>query len=248
MAAARRDTSLPAPYLRSVHLADPDAEVPDRYPFDLPWVTEDFELTFEQPVTILMGENGSGKSTLLEAIAALAGFSTGGGGNWAGGDPSPDAVDAEALAAVMVAGWLPKVGNGWFLKAQSFAQVAEQTEKDYLAYSHGEGFSEMILDRMSGQGVYLLDEPEAALSPRRQAELLGLLAEIQTTGEAQIILATHSPLLMAVPGADLFRITHRGIDEVDFRDTDHFRLWSSFTADPDGFVAAVISGDLGNLV
>jgi predicted ATPase len=89
-----------------VRLKDPDAPLPGRYPFSLPWVKEGFELTFVEPVTILMGENGSGKSTLLEAIAALAGFATSGGGNWAGGDLSHKAEDAEALAASMLAGWL----------------------------------------------------------------------------------------------------------------------------------------------
>lgn len=224
------------------------SDLPARYPFDLPWVTPEFELELEQPVTVLMGENGSGKSTLLEAIAALAGFPTGGGGHWAGGAPSAEARDAEALAAHLVAGWLPKLTDGWFLKAQGFAAVSEMTERDYLAYSHGEGFSEMIADRMTGQGLYLLDEPEAALSPRKQAELLRFLADIQESGEAQVVLATHSPMLMAVPGADVIRLSHRGCDRVDPRRTDHFRLWSAFTADPDGFVAAVLADDLDSLV
>ena len=92
--------------MRSLRLKDPDAPLPGRYPFSLPWVKEGFELTLVEPVTILMGENGSGKSTLLEAIAALAGFATSGGGNWAGGDLSLEAEDAETLAASMLAGWL----------------------------------------------------------------------------------------------------------------------------------------------
>lgn len=246
--ARRRDTRLPAPYLRSVRVDDPDAPFPAEYPFTLPWLTADFEMSFETPVTILMGENGSGKSTLLEALAVLAGFNTSGGGAWSGSALSDQTGDPSALAARLRAGWLPKVQRGWFLKAQSFAAVSGLTAKDYLAFSHGEGFAEIVTDRMQGQGVYFLDEPEAALSPRRQAELLAFLASIQNDGSAQVVMATHSPMLMAVPGATLLHISHRGIDETELRETDHFRLWSAFGSDPESFVSAALSGDLENLV
>ncbi|NNE87740.1 MAG: AAA family ATPase [Silicimonas sp.] len=245
---ARRQTKLAAPYLRNVRVADPDATFPEGYPFTLPWLTPDFEMAFNQPVTILMGENGSGKSTLLEALAVLAGFHTSGGGAWSGGALSDQSGDPSALAARFRAGWLPKVQRGWFLKAQSFAAVSDVTAKDYLAFSHGEGFAEVVTDRMQGDGVYFLDEPEAALSPRRQAELLKFLASIQNDGSAQVIMATHSPILMAVPDASLLRITRHGIEETKLRDTDHFRLWSAFGHDPEGFVAAALSGDLENLI
>ncbi|MBL4559328.1 MAG: AAA family ATPase [Rhodobacteraceae bacterium] len=99
-------------------------------------------------------------------------------------------------------------------------------------------------DRMAGGGLFVIDEPESALSPRHQAMLLRFLAEIQAEADAQVILATHSPILMAVPGARLWRITHRGMSPTDLRATDHFRLLSAFTADPDGFVAAVCAGDI----
>lgn len=246
--AKRGRTALPAPFLRGLRFRSPDEPLPARYPFELGWVTPDFEMTFEQPVTILMGENGAGKSTLLEAIAAIAGFSTSGGGAWAGGPLDPDADGVEALAARLVGGWLPKISAGWFLKAQSFSAVAGMTAGDYLARSHGEGFSEIISDRMVGQGLYLFDEPEAALSPRKQAELLGFLADVQRDADAQVVLATHSPMLMSVPGAEVFCLTHRGITRVDPRQTDHFRFWSAFTADPEGFVAAVLADDLDNLI
>ena len=248
MARRQNETKLPAPWLLRVSIDDPDADLPDDYPFSLPWLTPEFELEFSEPVTILTGENGSGKSTLLEALASLAGFHTSGGGVWAGNAISEEANDAGALAARLRAGWLPKVKRGWFLKAQSFANVSEQMSKDYLAFSHGEGFAELMQDRMGGQGLYFLDEPEAALSPRRQAQLLTFLSDIQSTAEAQVVMATHSPILMSVPGACLLKLSHRGIDTVALRDTDHFRLWSAFGADPDGFVAAALGGDLDNLV
>lgn len=240
-----KDTKLPAPYLRSIRFADPEERMPDGYPFDLPWLTPDFVLEIDSPVTILMGENGAGKSTLLEAIAALAGFPVSGGGAWAGGaNQDGGSVD---LAKRLRAGWLPKMQKGWFLKAQSFAAVSEQTAGDYLSMSHGEGFSNMIGDRMGGQGVFILDEPEAALSPARQVELLVFLAKIQEQADAQVILATHSPILMAVPGARLLEISHRAIRQVDLRDTEHFRLTAAFSADPEGFVAAALTGDERNL-
>ena len=244
MARKRRDTKLPAPYLQRVFLDDPDAPRPDQHPFDLAWLDESFELTFDTPVTVLVGENGSGKSTLLEAVAVLAGFSTSGGGAWAGTASADGAEGSAALAAHLRGAWLPKVQQGWFLKAQSFAAVAGVTVGDYLSQSHGEGFAAMIQDRMTGQGVFLLDEPEAALSPRRQADLLTFLADIQSDASAQVIMATHSPILMAVPGATLLRVSHRGITPVGLRDTEHFRLWASFAADPDGFVQSACAGEL----
>ena len=248
--AKRRATNLRAPYLRGIRFRDPDAPRPDGYPFDLPWLGVDFEMEFDQPVTIFMGENGSGKSTLIETLAALAGFPVSGGGAWA----STDAIDPDtafgpaALAERLRASWLPKVGRGWFLRAGSFETVAGQLVTDHLSVSHGEGFAGLISERMADQGLYMLDEPEAALSPKRQAELLAFLADVQATGGAQVVLATHSPILMAVPGARLLRISHRGIEEVALRDTDHFKLWQAFASDPDQFVAAALTGELTTLV
>lgn len=247
MARKRKDIRLPAPYLRTVRFDDPDEELPAGYPFSLPWLDAEFELEFETPVTVLIGENGSGKSTLLETLAALAGFSTSGGGAWAG-DQSQATEGPAAMAARMRAGWLPKVQQGWFLKAQSFAAVSEATTKDYLAFSHGEGFSEIVMDRMTGQGVFFMDEPEAALSPRRQAELLAFLADFQSSGDSQVVMATHSPILMAVPGATLLRITRHGVAPVNLRETDHFRLWAAFSTNPDEFVAAALDGVIETLI
>ena len=240
-----RDTKLPAPYLRSIRFADPEERMPIGFPFDLPWLTSEFELEFNQPVTILMGENGSGKSTLLEALATLAGFPISGGGPW--GETRSNDHGAVALAERLRAGWLPQMKKGWFLKAMNFSEVSGQTAADYLSMSHGEGFAEMIVDRMSGQGIYFLDEPEAALSPTRQLELLVFLSEFQKQGDAQVIMATHSPILMAVPGATLLQINHRDLREVNLRETEHFRLMSAFTDDPEGFVQAALLGDERNL-
>lgn len=206
-------------------------------------------------MTIVVGENGTGKSTLIEAIAVLAGYPrTGGGKGYVGaaGDAPRDGT-VEALAGALRAAWLPKVTRGWFFRADTFFGVAQYLEEayagnDYLSYSHGEGFLRFFGERLGEQGISFLDEPESALSPRRQVELMALLAEVQQTGRAQVVMATHSPLLMAVPGAALWRLHHRGIRAVDVRETEHFRLYQSFAVDPDDFVARALAGDWDGIV
>lgn len=192
MPRASRDTKLPAPFLKRLTAHESDRPRPEGYPFILRWLTDPaFELTFEQPVTIIVGENGSGKSTLLEALAEIAGFDSAGGGKGYRTVDHSQAVEGSgaALASFFRAAWLPKVTRGWFFRAESFFSVARYldsvgSESDYLSRSHGEGFLRFFDDRTSRQGFYLLDEPESALSPRRQLELLRHLTEIQETARA----------------------------------------------------------------
>lgn len=252
MARRRRDTKLPAPFLRSVAVIGDDLAAQSGYPFNLPWLDPDFELSFETPVTIIVGENGTGKSTLIEALAALAGYDEAGGGKGYKPVDHSMALDrsGSALADVLRAGWLPKVTDGWFFRAESFFSVAryqdEMAQKhggaapDYLSWSHGEGFVRFFEDRLSRQGIFFMDEPESALSPKRQIDLLKVLKEIQESAVSQIIVATHSPLLMALPGATVLQLTRFGFDQVDFRDTPHFRLYRTFVSDPEGFIAEAL--------
>jgi len=249
-----RDTRLPAPYLKRLWLRD-DVEREDRYPFDLPWLTPGFELEFATPLTIIVGENGTGKSTLVEAIAALCGFDEAGGGKGHRPLDHSGAIDRSGaeLGGALRASWLPKVTNGWFFKAESFFSVARYLDQaavesggappDFLSWSHGEGFVRFFDERMRRQGIYLLDEPESALSPRRQLELLRLLHGVQQSAAAQIIMATHSPILMAVPGAQLLEVTPGGFTETDLLRTRHFRLYQDFAADPEDFVARALADD-----
>ncbi len=245
MAGRRKNTALPAPYLQRIILLEERMGTRSSYPMNLPWADPDlFELRFEQPVTIVTGENGSGKSTLIEGIAALSGYGDLGGGkgypslNGSGGKERKGADLGEAMRG----SWLPKVTKGWFFRAESFFNVARYLDEvgspmaDYLSQSHGEGFVSLFEDRMSGQGIYFLDEPESALSPNRQKELLCLLARIQRQANAQVIMATHSPILMAVPGAQVLEATRDGFDEIDYRESAHFRLYREFIQDPQGFV------------
>lgn len=251
----RYQTKLDAPYLKSIRLMRDKME--DGYPFDLPWMQDlDFELRFHEPVTIIVGENGTGKSTLVEAIAALSGYDEAGGGKGYMPVDHSRALDRSGslLAKAIRAAWLPKITNGWFFKAESFFSVARYLDEaaqdvpgppppDFLSHSHGEGFMRVFEERMSRQGIYFMDEPESALSPKRQLGLLRILAGLQSSAKAQVIMATHSPILMALPGADVWQITKGGITPVDYRETSHFRLYQDFTIDPEAFIAEAIADD-----
>lgn len=247
MAARRRyRTNLPSPYLKRAAWARPDEERPTDYPFSLPFLEDrDWEIEFTTPVTIIVGENGTGKSTIIEALAALAGYDEAGGGKGYMPVDHSRALDKSGagLADHLRGAWLPKITNGWFFKAESFWSVARYLDNlpgsppDFLSHSHGEGFLRLFAERCSRQGLYLMDEPESALSPARQLDLLAMLAGVQETASSQIILATHSPILMAVPGARLLQLNRFGLETVSLEDTRHYRLYRAFCLDPYGFVA-----------
>jgi predicted ATPase len=244
---------MPAPYLRRIWL-DP-SRIEDRaaYPFCLPFLRHDFELGFDRPITIIVGENGTGKSTLLEGIAVLAGYDEAGGGK--GYMPVDHSLAIEAmggrLSTALRASWLPKITNGWFFRAESFFSVARYLDEaareplsgpppDFLSHSHGEGFLRFFEERCRRQGIFIFDEPESALSPSRQMEFLKLMRRMDTSGHCQIIMATHSPMLMAYPNARLLRLTKYGLEPVTVKETDHYKVMQEFCADPAGFVEAVI--------
>ncbi|WP_050424514.1 AAA family ATPase [Bradyrhizobium tropiciagri] len=252
MAKRNRPINMPAPYLRQVWL-DP-ARIPNRkaYPFVLPLLRDDFELGFDKAITIIVGENGTGKSTLLEGIAVMAGYDDAGGGKGYRPVDHGGAVEkmGGSLAAALRASWLPKITNGWFFRAESFFSVARyvdaaaldvgDTPPDFLSHSHGEGFLRFFEERCQRQGIFIFDEPESALSPSRQIEFLKLLHRMNGTGHCQVIMATHSPVLMAYPDATLLRLTKYGLEPVSLKDTDHFKVMREFCDDPKGFVEAVI--------
>jgi predicted ATPase len=247
MASRRNRTiDMPAPYLRRIWL-DP-SRIDDRaaYPFCLPFLRDDFELNFDRPITIIVGENGAGKSTLLEGIAVLAGYDEAGGGKGHRPVDHSNAMEVMGgeLSEALRAGWLPKITNGWFFRAETFFSVARYLDEvgsgpDFLSHSHGEGFLRFFEERCQRQGIFIFDEPESALSPSRQMEFLKLMRRMERSTICQVVMATHSPMLMAYPNARLLRLSKYGLDPVTVEETDHYKVTREFCADPVGFVEAV---------
>src|ERR1700694_2686557 len=253
MASRRNRTiNLPAPYLRRVWL-DPSG-IADRaaYPFCLPFLRDDFELSFDRSITIIVGENGTGKSTFLEGIAVLAGYDEAGGGK--GYRPVDHSRALEKmggqLSTALRASWLPKITNGWFFRAESFFTVAryldeaarevDQRGPDFLSHSHGEGFLRFFEERCQRQGIFIFDERESALSPARQMEFLKLMRRMEQSTICQVVMTTHSPMLMAYPNAHLLRLSKYGLEPVTVEQTDHYKVMREFCNDPAGFVEAVV--------
>jgi predicted ATPase len=220
----------------------------------MPFLRDDFEIAFERPITIIVGENGTGKSTLLEGIAALAGYDEAGGGKGYMPVDHSRAIEkmGGGLAKALRASWLPKVTKGWFFRAESFFTVARYLDEaaqgpgggpppDFLSHSHGEGFLRFFEERCQRQGIFIFDEPESALSPSRQVEFLKLLHAMHTSQKCQVIMATHSPILMAYPEASLLQLTKGGLAPVSVEDTEHFRMMRQFALDPRTFVEAALA-------
>src|SRR6266446_9639800 len=201
-----RAIDLPAPYLRRVWLDAARVRAPAAYPFCLPFLGDNFELSFDRAITIIVGENGTGKSTLLEGIAVLAGYDEAGGGKGYMPVDHTDALEKMGgkLSTALRASWLPKITNGWFFRAESFFSVARYLDKaalddpfgppppDFLSHSHGRLFLRFFEERCRRQGIFIFDEPESALSPARQIEFLKLMRRMDDIGHCQIIMATHS--------------------------------------------------------
>lgn len=236
-----------SPFLRRVSLSQPGAEV--AYPFNLPLFANGFQLDFNQPCTIIAGDNGSGKSTLLEAIAGHCGFSQIGGNR----NQTMQAPESSRLVDAMKFSWLPKVTRGFFFRAESFFNYASYIEdlstsagaiafapyggKSLHQQSHGEAFLSLFKNRFGGgKGIYILDEPEAALSPLRQLTLLAIMKDLLESGNVQIIMATHSPILMSYPGAQFLYLQNGILNAVNPADTEHYQITRRFLQNPQTYL------------
>jgi predicted ATPase len=245
MAVARRTKSaLPpmgAPYLRAVTSSAEQFDARSDHPFNVQAFRSGINLEFRTNVTFLVGENGSGKSTLLEAIAEICGF------NPEGGDRDHDRAtfaERSGLSQALRLSWFPKTTEGFFMRAESFYNFATYLDgvstlsayggKSLHHQSHGESFLALFENRFE-QGLYILDEPEAALSPQRQLSFLSIIHALETPGHAQFIIATHSPILLAYPGAVLYGFGEDGISEISYRETDHYQLTRDFLNSPDRY-------------
>ncbi|OAB41464.1 AAA family ATPase [Paenibacillus glacialis] len=222
-------------FLRSVELLREKITQDDQnqYPFSIPTIQSLDVIKLTSNVTFFVGENGSGKSTLLEAMAYQCGFNTAGGGR--NNNYNLEASES-ALGEHIRLSWLPKITNGFFLRAESYYNFATHIDSiDGQRYyggrslheqSHGESFLSLFVNRFSGKGIYLLDEPEAALSPARQLAFLRVLYDLQDT--SQFIIATHSPIILGFPDAQILSFDHSRIREVQYEETEHYQLTRRF--------------------
>jgi predicted ATPase len=221
-------------FLQRLEIRRSDETDLNRYPFSIPALKDLHSLSFQSNVTFLVGENGSGKSTLLEAIAYQSGFNTAGGGK-----NNQNEVDAahSILGEHIRLSWMPKISNGFFLRAETFYHFASHldTIPESLKYyggrslhkqSHGEAFLSLFKHRFGKKAIYLLDEPEAALSPARQLALLRVIKDLEK--EAQFIIATHSPILLGFPNAQIVSFDAHPPEEIRYEDTLHYIVTKRF--------------------
>ena len=239
-------------YINKIYMSK---EIPEHnYLRDLPVVKnlqKSGGISFQKPVTFLVGENGVGKSTLIEGIAVAMGFNPEGGTiNF---NFSTRESHSDLHRYLTVSRGYKKHKDGFFLRAESFYNVASNIDDldDELAFeppiidsyggvslhkqSHGESFMALVENRFGGNGLYILDEPEAALSPMRLMRLMYCMKEL-VQKDSQFIISTHSPILMTFPGCEVLEITEDGIQSVDYKDTEHFMITKRFMDAPEKIV------------
>ncbi|PKM49766.1 MAG: AAA family ATPase [Firmicutes bacterium HGW-Firmicutes-7] len=236
-------------YIRTIELSRDQSELTKDYPFSLKAVKELTKLELNPNVTFIVGENGSGKSTLLEAIAVAYGFNPEGGSkNFNFATNNSHSVLSEYIR---ITKGVKKARDGYFLRAESFYNVAsniEQLDEEGIGpsiidsyggvslhkQSHGESFISLIMNRFGGNGLYILDEPEAALSPTRQMALISRIHEL-VRNDSQFIIATHSPIIMSYPNATIYSIEHE-YTKMSYKDTEHYQVMKSFINNPGGML------------
>ncbi|MEB0140645.1 MULTISPECIES: AAA family ATPase [unclassified Undibacterium] len=233
-------------YLSELRLQRDKIDDANRYPYNLPLLRNFDRVALHPEVTFLVGENGSGKSTLLEAIAISLGFNAEGGSK--NFNFSTRASHSDLHTCLRVAKGWRRPRDGFFLRAESFFNVATAIEeldagpggaglsaayggRSLHEQSHGESFLALLTERFRGQGLYLLDEPEAALSPQRQLAVLSRMHDL-IADQSQFIIATHSPILLAYPGALILQCSENGIEPVAYEETEHFLVTRDFLVDP----------------
>jgi len=237
------------PFLSRISIS----ELPDgSYLQGIPSLSRGLQLRLQNNITFLVGENGSGKSTLLEGIAEQCGFSLRGGNRNHNLNTGHRFEGYEsALAPYLQLGWTPKrITEGFFMRAESFFNFASYIDEMAMndrrllqAYggrplhqqSHGESFLALFNNQFEA-GIYLLDEPEAALSPARILAFMATLNQLDRSGRAQFIIATHSPILICYPGATIYQFDDEGVRETSYEDTEHYYLTKSFLDNPSAYL------------
>ncbi|MFC1397965.1 AAA family ATPase [Acinetobacter lactucae] len=237
------------PYLRSLQIKTemkPDWSI---YPFAIPAVNDIEQLSFHPDVTFFVGENGSGKSTILEAIALALGFAEEGGTLNVQLNSASTASNLFQYLRTIKSFKKPK--DYYFLRAESYYNIGTyMKELNYLksyggdihARSHGEAFFKLFTHKLKGEGLYLMDEPEAALSPTMQFAALSAIHEL-CKNQSQLIIATHSPILLAYPNAKIYQFTNAGINEISYEQTEHFRITQDFLNNYQKRIRQIIDAD-----
>lgn len=237
------DVSKTQAYLRSIALLREEVPSFKKYPFHLPAVAQFERLDFHPKVTYIVGENGMGKSTMLEAIAVALGFNAEGGTlNFTFSTAETHSELHHYLRPIR---GVYKPRDGFFFRAESYYNLATEIDRldsapsfgpDLIQsyggrslhnMSHGESFFATFMNRFGGKGLYIMDEPEAALSPFRQMAMLSRIHDL-VNRQSQFIISTHSPILMAYPDSVIYQLTPEGIQEVTLEETDHFMIMKEF--------------------
>ena len=235
-------------HLKEVRLLTDQYPTRNHYPFNIDVLRQTRSIKFPSLVTFFIGENGSGKSTLLEAIARRCNIHIWSGVDNTRVDPNPY---EQMLLLYLEVEWSDGMVPGSFFSSQifrNFAQLVEMWEADnpgqidyfggksFLTQSHGQSLMSFFKARYKIKGLYLMDEPETALSPKSQIELLQFLKGMSRMGHAQFIIATHSPILLACPGSIIYSFDHSPVKTIHYEDTEHYQVYKNFMENPDPFL------------
>ncbi|HMJ16372.1 MAG TPA: AAA family ATPase [Polyangiaceae bacterium] len=218
-----------------------------QYPFNIPAIANLKSIHFHPGITFFVGENGSGKSTLIEAIAVKAGFNPEGGTKNFKSSYRPS--ESRLHEYVRLARGSRRESSGFFLRAETMFNVSTEAEQyrdygwdDLHEMSHGEAFLWVANNRFRERGLYILDEPEAALSPQRQLSLLVVIRRLIRSG-SQFIVSTHSPILLAYPDSRIFSLDRTGMAEVKYEDTEHYAVTKAFLMNPQRMLDRIFADD-----
>jgi predicted ATPase len=247
----RQATAAEGPLIRAIALKRSDVPDFERYPFSIPAVRQLDELTLDPHVTFFIGENGSGKSTLVEAIAVAAGYNPEGGSRHMTLETRASHSELHKYLRLVRGTRRPR--TGYFLRAESFFNVATYIEEipDAVAShgggslherSHGESFISLVTHRFGPEGLYILDEPEAALSVRGDLALMRRMHDLINAG-SQFIISTHSPILLGFPDALIYALGEEGISRQTFDDNDVVATTRAFLSDREGFLRHLLTDD-----